>query len=159
MILELRINGIAQQMGSKRAFIPRGWTRPVITDSNRNLKSWQQLVAQAAHEAIEALPATERTLLVDAVTLTVAFALPRPKALGQRSKPHVTSPDLDKLVRSVGDALTGIAYRDDSQIVDLRATKMYAAPGDVPHIDVRVEPTSAGVVPLERQHALFALGL
>jgi hypothetical protein len=42
---------------------------------------------------------------------------------------HVVKPDLDKLVRAVGDALTGILYRDDAQIVSLNASKRFAGLG------------------------------
>ena len=34
--------------------------------------------------------------------------------------------DTDKLIRSVCDALTGIAWYDDSQVVDIAATKRFA---------------------------------
>ena len=35
-------------------------------------------------------------------------------------------PDLDKLVRGVLDALTGRVWVDDSQVVEIRASKVYA---------------------------------
>lgn len=35
-------------------------------------------------------------------------------------------PDIDKLVRAVMDSLTGIAYRDDAQVIILTASKVYA---------------------------------
>jgi Holliday junction resolvase RusA-like endonuclease len=35
-------------------------------------------------------------------------------------------PDLDKLIRSVGDSLTGTIIRDDSRIVIIQAQKIYA---------------------------------
>jgi hypothetical protein len=94
LTLEFRVIGVAQQMGSKRAFIPRGWSRAIITDSNRNLKSWQTLVAEAASYALQALPSAERQLLTDGVRLTVAFYLPRPKSLPRRVLAHVKAPDL-----------------------------------------------------------------
>lgn len=47
------------------------------------------------------------------------------------------APDLDKLVRSVGDALNGIVWRDDSQVATLVATKRYTVP-EQPCIGVRV---------------------
>jgi len=34
-------------------------------------------------------------------------------------------PDLDKLVRAVGDALTGYAYLDDKQVVQCHAAKVW----------------------------------
>jgi crossover junction endodeoxyribonuclease RusA len=35
------------------------------------------------------------------------------------------SPDLDKLVRALMDALTGVCYRDDSQVVTIRTSKSW----------------------------------
>jgi Holliday junction resolvase RusA-like endonuclease len=155
MTLEFRVYGVAQQMGSKRAFVPKGWTRPIITDSNRNLKSWQLLVSEAAGQAILQLPATERTLLLEGVRLTAAFYFPRPKSLPKRAMAHCKAPDLDKAIRGLSDALSHVVFRDDAQIVDLVAMKRYAAPGELPHVDIRVEP-SAGIVPLAVDQPLFA---
>ena len=154
MTLEFRVFGIAQRMGSKRAFVPKGWTRPIITDSNRNLKTWQTLVSERASAALQQLPHAEREQLSDGVRLTVAFYLPRPKTLPKRVTAHTKAPDCSKLVRSLEDALTGVVYRDDAQICDLVAMKRYAPPGAIPYVDIRVEP-SAGVVPLATDHPLF----
>lgn len=154
MTLAFRVYGVAQPMGSKRAFVPRGWTRPIVTDSNRNLKSWQQLVTESAAAAILALPVADRALLADGVRLTVAFYLPRPKGLAKRITAHTKAPDLDKIVRGLGDALTQVVYHDDAQIVDLIAMKRYAPPGAIPCMEIRVE-SSAGVVPLATDQPLF----
>jgi len=35
-------------------------------------------------------------------------------------------PDIDKLVRAVMDSLSGLAYRDDAQVIILTASKVYA---------------------------------
>jgi len=93
-MLHFRVYGVAQQMGSKRAFTPKGWTRPVLTDSNRNLKAWQSLVAEGASHALQQRPAAERGLLTEGVRVTVAFFLPRPKSLPRRVTAHVKAPDL-----------------------------------------------------------------
>jgi crossover junction endodeoxyribonuclease RusA len=154
MTLEFRVIGVAQQMGSKRAFVPKGWTRPIITDSNRNLKSWQTLVAEGASYALQALPSAERQVLTDGVRLTVAFYLPRPKSLPRRILAHTKAPDLDKLVRSTADAIARIVFQDDAQIVDLLAIKRYAAPAEAPHAVIRVEAAD-GVVPLAHDQPLF----
>lgn len=71
------------------------------------------------------------------VSIIVDFYLPRPKAhygtgrnagtlKGSAPVEHLTMPDLDKLVRAVGDALTRLAWRDDSQIVAWHAYRHYA---------------------------------
>jgi Holliday junction resolvase RusA-like endonuclease len=53
------------------------------------------------------------------------FLMPKPASV-KRSSPSV-APDLDKLVRSVGDALAiaGV-YTDDSRITRISARKLYA---------------------------------
>lgn len=69
------------------------------------------------------------------VVLEVSFHLPRPKGHYRRSGdllPQVehrmpgTRPDLDKLIRAVGDALTGVGWVDDSLIVAIDAHKTFA---------------------------------
>jgi crossover junction endodeoxyribonuclease RusA len=156
MILAFRVYGTAQPMGSKRAFVPSGWTRPIVTDSNRSLKSWQVLVREAANTALQQLPASERALLLDGVKLTIACCLPRPASLPKRVCTHIKAPDLDKLCRALGDALTGLAYRDDAQVVDLVASKWYARPGEVPHVDLRVEPSTVDMLSVLKPAPLFA---
>ena len=66
------------------------------------------------------------------VQVDVEFRFARPKshygARGLRpSSPkfHVQSPDVDKLARSVLDALTEYGYTDDKQVIDLRAKKVW----------------------------------
>jgi crossover junction endodeoxyribonuclease RusA len=84
-------------------------------------KRWRNAVVFAALDLIP-----EGWEPIDSpVELSVIFYLPRPKT-ATREFPSVM-PDLDKLIRSVGDSLTtaGI-YVDDSRIVRLTATKVYA---------------------------------
>lgn len=44
-------------------------------------------------------------------------------------------PDLDKLCRTVLDALTGVAYKDDSQVIGIIANERY---GEVEMLHVKV---------------------
>ena len=76
-----------------------------------------------------------------AYRLTVTFMFKRPK--GHISKKggvvpsaplhHTKAPDLDKLCRAIGDAIsiTGILMDNDSSIVEIRAVKKYCV-GDQP---------------------------
>jgi Holliday junction resolvase RusA-like endonuclease len=138
--LEFTVYGEAVPQGSMKAFIPKGWRRPILTSDNPRLKSWRQLVADGAQRAIMALPASERGLLLEGVRLTVAFYLPRPKSLPRRVTANTKKPDIDKCVRSILDSLSSVVFADDSQVVELVATKQYAA--EMPHVDIRVEPTA-----------------
>jgi Holliday junction resolvase RusA-like endonuclease len=147
--LSFTVFGVALPKGNMRALHLKGMKYPIVTDSNRGVKSWSQLIAEHASRAIQALPANDRALLEGPVRLTTAFYLPRPKKYAKRGVPvaHLTAPDWDKLARAVADALSQVAYRDDKQIVEAVIGKFYAEVGDSPHVDVRVEAT-AGVKPM-----------
>lgn len=132
--LTFTVFGTAQPKGSARAFVPKGWTRAVVTSDNPKNKGWQQLVAEAASRALGA----ESFYVAGPVQLTVVFYLPRPKAIKDRLVPHLKKPDLDKLLRSVKDGLTKVVWLDDSQVIAIHAEKRYAAPGQSPRATIRV---------------------
>jgi len=73
-----------------------------------------------------------------AIFLSVTFLMPRPKSLPKKVHQDVKRPDLDKLIRAVMDALTGIYYQDDSQVVLISATKNYVGKNDTPGVDIRI---------------------
>lgn len=50
-------------------------------------------------------------------------------------------PDMDNIVKVVADALNGVAYNDDTQIVLVSAKKAYSA---IEGLDVTVEEYSSG---------------
>jgi Holliday junction resolvase RusA-like endonuclease len=70
-----------------------------------------------------------------ALHVQLDFDLPRPKSLPKRVIHHVRKPDVDNLAKAVKDAMKGIVYRDDSQVVILKVTKMY---GETPGVQVTV---------------------
>ena len=74
--------------------------------------------------------------LTGALKVTVAFALRRPKSV-KREAP-TTKPDLDNYVKML-DALNGICWLDDSQIVTIIAGKRYCDEGEEPNIHITVE--------------------
>lgn len=57
------------------------------------------------------------------VRISFYFAPPKKK----RPEPSV-KPDLDKLCRACFDAMSGIMYADDGQVVELEARKFYGLP-------------------------------
>lgn len=116
--MTLDVTGVPQPKGSMKAFVRGG--RAVVTSDNPRLKAWQQTVRVEAQRAGVAA-------LAGPVAIQLAFRLQRPIALSKRREAaHVTRPDVDKLARAVLDALTGVAWGDDSQVASLRATKRYA---------------------------------
>jgi crossover junction endodeoxyribonuclease RusA len=133
----LTIPGIPQTKGSTRSFMAGG--RIVTTSANPNLKSWEHAVRVTAIEA-GLTPTTGR------VEVVCEFVMPRPKGhYGAKGilprcadMPHTKKPDLDKLVRAILDALTGVAYVDDAQVRWLSGEKRYAGEGEHPGALVKV---------------------
>lgn len=133
-MLTFTVYGVAQPQGSSKAFVPKGWTRAIVTSANPKNKGWRQLVAEGASRALEG----RRSALQGPVRLQVDFFLPRPKSLPKGVQQHTKRPDADKLVRSVCDALSKVAWQDDSQVIEIHAKKQYAAVGDIPHATISV---------------------
>lgn len=136
MVLDLRfhVRGLPQPQGSSRAFLPRGWSRPVITCDNPRVAGWRQEAAAACCGVLAAAGWREGDgpLLARprACRVELEFFLPRPASLPKRVGRPCVRPDLDKLVRAALDAWTGLLYADDSQVVEIAAAKLYGpAPG------------------------------
>lgn len=76
------------------------------------------------------------------VRLAMTFVFERPKSVhASRTRPTV-KPDYDKLARSTADALTGILWVDDGQVVDAEIHKIYGAPA---HVQITVELLEEGM--------------
>lgn len=136
-VVSFSVVGVAQPKGSTRAFIPKGWNRPIITSTNPKVKGWQQLVAEQAQAV------ARDGLFIGPVVLSVVFQLPRPQSLPKRVLHHTKKPDLDKLVRSTKDALKGVLYADDAQVVQLHAQKSYTAIAAAPCCHIRLIEANA----------------
>jgi crossover junction endodeoxyribonuclease RusA len=126
------VPGTPATQGSKRAFIPKGWTRAIIVEDCKRNKDWRGDVKSFALEATagEVHDTDSRSAMV---RLTIAFFMPRPKGhVGRRGllpsapKRPTTKPDCTKMLRSVEDALKGILWADDSQVVEQVISKHYA---------------------------------
>ena len=117
MSLTFTVYGKTATKGSTRSFVTKG--RIVTLADNRNLGAWTQAAKWAAKTAGAVLVPKPRGLVV-----SVTFQFVRPPSALKRLYPTV-KPDIDKLIRAVLDALTGIAYEDDAQVLSLTALKTY----------------------------------
>jgi Holliday junction resolvase RusA-like endonuclease len=72
--------------------------------------------------------------------VVMGFGFERPKSVSEKKRPHhITSPDLDNLIKTVGDAGNGILWEDDKQIVEMKCFKYYSK---APIITITVERVS-----------------
>ena len=133
-LIEFGVSGLPAPQGSKN---------PWGGESSKNLRPWRNDIAVAAQKQMQGQPPHPEPVMLRAV-----FVFPRPKhhygtgrnaGVRKASAPgwKSSAPDLDKLVRALGDALTGIVFRDDAQIVELQAVKIW---GEHPGVTVTVVP-------------------
>jgi Holliday junction resolvase RusA-like endonuclease len=133
------VYGEAKPGGSKKGFVDPRSGRVVVVEDSKN-KPWRREVAAAGLRAIAVGNEAEQPHFPSGA-LAVEFTFFRPRPLGHygtgrhagRVKPTAplwptTRPDVLKLARAVEDALTGVVWHDDSQIVDERLRKCYGEP-------------------------------
>lgn len=136
LITHFFVPGISRTAGSKSAFKDkRGKVH--LTHAGKYSKAWMDKVSWFAMKEYG-----ERTVLLTCpLILKLTFFQRRPNGhygTGRNagrlkdSAPEypTTKPDLTKLTRAVEDALTGIVWKDDSQVVKQDTRKLYCGPED-----------------------------
>lgn len=108
-------------------------------------KQYKALVAQYARHQWQALP------LDGPVRLRVVFYRPLQKSLTQAQRRRrmagwerpIVKPDLDNYFKAVTDALKGICWKDDNQIVQVYMAKRYDD-GQGPRTEIELEEFAHG---------------
>ena len=114
--------GTPQPQGSSKAISRNG--RGVVLPANAKNYPWRKIMGLAALRA-RADAGVHEVLFGKhvPVAVTATFFFLRPKTV--KRERMVVPPDCDKLVRSCCDALKGILYHDDAQVMKLSASKNY----------------------------------
>ena len=134
-VISFSVLGLPAPQGSKSAFV-RGARAVIVDGSSKTGRDkhalWRSQVSDAANAA------RGETQFSGPVGVSVVFYLPLPASDPHRTL-HAKKPDADKLVRSVLDSLTtsGVV-RDDSQVYEIQAMKLYARDGHWTGASIRV---------------------
>jgi Holliday junction resolvase RusA-like endonuclease len=156
--LTFTVEGDAQTKGSAKAFViwahvleavdrfkrsgKRIAPRAFITNDNPNAKAWQEHVMDSAIAARRGGPLLAGELMAGAVVVDLVFHLARPQKIRSSIVSHTSRPDVDKLARCVLDALTGVVYADDGQVVAMRLAKQYAPIASSPGVTITITEAS-----------------
>lgn len=122
---EFTILGLPAPQGSKTRMPNGAMVEGSSTSGRAKHKSWRAAVAETAADVWG-----DRPPLDEALFLVVTFRFPMPasrsKAIRERGQcPKTAMPDLDKLVRTLGDGLkAGGMVRDDARISTCWAKKI-----------------------------------
>lgn len=130
--LVFNVHGVPVPQGSK---VSRGGR---VLDANPRARRWRADVVAASRSTRDG----QATALVGPVEVTADFRFIRPITVrGMRGTVPISrsTGDLDKLLRAVLDALAlANIYRDDSQVVSVRATKSYVESPATPGVAISV---------------------
>jgi crossover junction endodeoxyribonuclease RusA len=128
MTILITVEGTARPQGSKR-HVGNG----IMVESSKHVASWRNWVRLKAVESMAG-----RDPIAGAVEIVILFAFDRPKkhSTSKGLRPtaprwHTGKPDADKLLRAILDALTGVCFRDDSQVAQVQVQKAYGVAAKV----------------------------
>jgi len=126
--LTIWVEGKPVPQGSVSAF-PMGKRCVIVHSKDKELKSFRADVKREIRDS----GWTGKLAGQLSLTAQFFFLLPKSKTLKSHINetrplpPHTVKPDLDKLVRAVGDALDqSDCFNDDGQINDIHASKHYS---------------------------------
>lgn len=133
MTTTLFIPGTPVPQGSMKSFAytPKGGGRPrsVVTSDNKQTTPWRAQIVATVREHV----GPDIVYPDGPVALWLLFVMPRRASEPKRATPaHTRKPDGDKLTRAAFDALTGLLFADDSQVVEFTTSKRTAAIGEQP---------------------------
>ena len=141
MSIRIFVPGIARGSGSHTSYQGR------ITHAGKYTKQWMDAVTWMVSKEVARM-----CLWLGPAKLTLTFYRDRPKGHFKTKKGALTSeikdsapiypttrPDLTKLVRAVEDALTGVIWKDDSQVIEQANFKRYADAGQKPGVLIQCE--------------------
>lgn len=106
-----------------------------MIEASKRLHPWRDLVIEAVRDQADLTDKLEGP-----VDVKLEFRIPTPKKPLHSTPISRRAGDIDKLSRAVLDALTiGGIINDDSQVINLKASKEYVA--DLPGVIITIRPT------------------
>lgn len=156
--IEFFVPGQSRPAGSKSAFRDRITGQIHVTHANPKTKAWMDSVKWHALKNVGRM-----VLWTNPICLKLTFLRQRPGGhygtggnagvlKGSAPLHNTKVPDLTKLTRAVEDALTGVIWKDDSQVIAQRTNKRYCRGKEIPGVHITVEPIGTkGVTDYGRQ--------
>lgn len=131
-MLDVFVPGVPRPQGSKKSF-----GRGRMVEVSEHVGPWRERVAWFSVQALVGVAPIERLI---PVATSVEFVMPRPSSAPKKSTPPaIRQPDLDKCLRAINDALTGIAWIDDAQVVATHTLKRIAEIDEQSGVRIKVK--------------------
>lgn len=135
-IVSFTVDGVPVGKGRPK-FSSRGsFVRAYTPKKTSDYESTVRLAGKAAMGASEPLETPVSLYLYVRVPIPTSYSKKATAACLDGSMKPIKRPDADNILKAVSDALNGICYKDDSQIVNIHVTKVFAS---IPGVDVCVK--------------------
>jgi Holliday junction resolvase RusA-like endonuclease len=121
--------------GRPRFSSKSGFVRAYDPEKSRKYKDYVRRVAQeyAPREPLQGQLQVEIDVYKSCLK---SFSKKKIEQAENKELRPTTKPDVDNYAKGIKDALNGLVWRDDSQVVDLRVQKFYSKS---PRVEVRVK--------------------
>ena len=114
--------GITPVPQGRPRFVKRGAF--VQTYDPKTSKEFKQTIKKLA---VQQSPTLSESALEVSIVFYMSIPKSKPKKWREHPPAHCSKPDTDNLVKGTLDALTGVLWKDDSQICTLHAHKEYSS--------------------------------
>ena len=114
--------------GRARSFIRAGHIAHYTPDKTVRYENLVKLAAQQAMAGIAPIEGAVSLTMRAFFSIPVSWSMKKQRAAALGEFAHTKRPDLDNVVKAIKDGANGVAWKDDSQVVDVRASKRYGTP-------------------------------
>jgi len=137
--MRITIPGDPVAQGRPRFYRTGAGVRAVDPAKSRNWKAEARWHMQNACQEVGARPIPAKV----PIELGIKVVFRCPVSDYRKREPrewrwHTKKPDLDNVIKAVKDAGTGVLWFDDSQVVEIHASKIIAAQGEPPMVVIDV---------------------
>ena len=129
-VIRFRVEGDVVPQGRPRLTTAGGHPRAYDPAASRDYKHYVRLVA-AQHKGEGLLEGPVAVKLLVGRRIPSSWSKRRQDAAQKGEILPTTKPDVDNMAKGVKDALSGVIWRDDAQVVELTVRKVYASSGFV----------------------------
>lgn len=124
MELTFEVPGRPQGKGRPRAYARGGHARIYTPEKTVTYENWIRMCYQQAFSNVQL--AAPVALEVDAYfAVPKSYSKKRAASCAVNETRPTVKPDADNILKAVADALNGVAYADDSAVVEMRIGKRY----------------------------------
>ncbi len=114
--------------GRARSFVRNGHVAHYTPQKTARYENLVRLVAQQTIGEKAPIECAVVLIVRAFFSIPSSWSLKKQRAAAIGEIAHTKRPDLDNIVKSIKDGANGVAWKDDSQVVDVRASKRYGTP-------------------------------